>query len=504
MFDRAYKRFYIISLSVLLALSAYPVINGVRIACLSIANGAVKPEQYARYVVPYTAICLAVLLFTASQPIFLKLRRFALPVGMMVSYLIFFLAELFFEGIKIHTTGMTLVDTSSLSIGELMENPYATIDLWQASLCVVSPPTRSQSVAFASRDHYYYVLANNSYKTHYYFVSIILITMVCILVYGIGRKIRLGCKTEAQPLALQGISTMLLISLCIFANTTAFFRKAQPIQTPVASVLTCLFFIALGTTIGVYTGSFLTGKNKWLGTGLPVSLSMTAVILMYAGEAAMMDGNLYRFGTGWFFAGLPVILLAPVDILVILLAGLASYLILQKARKKENWPGKKLIAISLIICAIIAVSGVCFSVKTSNLKEEIYGRFEFDSCIYMTLVSSYLPVKGSVPYVYSFDENSLIITDTKTGKIVEILSAHYEKTPVAEDEFSKLSMFGSLSFQQFGMPDLKNYKERWLRAVFTSEKQQRYGLYQMDDEVWLAELKNNNLWSIYRLEKVGR
>ncbi|HHY65447.1 MAG TPA: hypothetical protein GX501_10420, partial [Clostridiaceae bacterium] len=57
MIGKAYKRFYFVSLSVLLLLSVYPLVNGVRIAWLSIVNGAVKPEQYAKYVVPYTAIC---------------------------------------------------------------------------------------------------------------------------------------------------------------------------------------------------------------------------------------------------------------------------------------------------------------------------------------------------------------------------------------------------------------------------------------------------------------
>ena len=51
------KRFYIISLAVLAVLSVYPLINGARMAYFSIVNGAIEPEQYAKYVVPYTAIC---------------------------------------------------------------------------------------------------------------------------------------------------------------------------------------------------------------------------------------------------------------------------------------------------------------------------------------------------------------------------------------------------------------------------------------------------------------
>ncbi len=500
MLNKAYRRFYIVSLAVLILLSAYPVVNGLRIAYLSIVNGAVKPEQYAKYVVPYTAICLAIILFSAIQPILLKMRRFSLTIGLLVSYIVFFLTERFFEGIKIHTTGMSLVDTSSLTIEQLKDIPFATIDAWQASLCFVSPWTQGQSVVFASKDHYYYVLANNSYKIHYYFISLIIITMVCTLVYGLGRMIMSGDKSKAKQLILQGVSTLLMVSLCIFANTTAFFRKAQPIQTPIASLLTCLFFIALGVVIGVYIGSFLIGKEKLLGIGLPVLLSLTAVVLMYIGEAAMMNGNLYRFGTGWFFNGLPLILLAPVDMLVILLAGTGAYLILNKARKKDNWPSKGLTAALLVICAVIAFCGIGFSMVPSSDAEDVYGCYEFDECIYMNPLSSFLAMKDNMPYVYYINEEALVIANTSTGDI-ERFSASFEKTPVAKDDFKTLSEFGDAP--PFSLPDLSQYKERWLRAVFTDETQQRYGLYRMDDEIWLVRLNNGRLWSIYKLGKTG-
>lgn len=502
MLNRAYKRYYITSLAILAILSAYPIVNGARMSYLSIVNGVIEPDQYAKYIVPYAAICLSIILFSAFQPMLLKLRCFHLPIGLLASYTIFFLTESFFEGIKIHTTGMSLVNTSSLTIEELKDIPTATMDAWQASLCIVSPWAKGQSVVFASRDHYYYVLANNNYKIHYYLIALIIITMVCGLVYGIGRMIRSGSKLELKSLILQGISTAALVSLCIFANTTAFFRKAQAIQTPIASLLTCLFFIALGIAIGVYAGSFLLRKRTSLGIGLPVFISIAAVTLMYIGEAAMMSGNLYRFGTGWFFSGLPVIILAPVDILVILLSAVATYLILHKARKKENWPGKRLTVASLIICVIIAISGLGFSMTTSNAKDDIYGCYEFGDCIYMSPLSSYLPVKGHMPYVYSIDEDSLIVADTKTGHI-EKYSANYEKTPLVEDEFKAIFEFRGEPFG-FLPPNLSQYKERWLRAVFTRDKQQHFGLYQMDDEIWLASLHSGKLWSIYRLERTDK
>ena len=43
--------------------------------------------------------------------------------------------------------------------------------------------------------------------------------------------------------------------------------------------------------------------------------------LMYLGEMALLDGHLYRLGGGFFFDGMGTLVLAPVDVLIILLSG---------------------------------------------------------------------------------------------------------------------------------------------------------------------------------------
>lgn len=500
MINKEYKRFYLISMAVLLALSVYPIVNGSRIAYLSMVNGAIEPQQYAKYIVPYTAICFSVILFAAFQPLLFKMGRFALPAGLIGSYGIFIAVEQFFEGIRLQTTGMSLVNTASLSVNGLQNAPPATVDVWQASLCIASPPMREQAVAYASQNRQLYVMANNTYKIHYYLIALLLITMTCGLVYGIGRMTRSGDRSKIKPLLLQGISTAALTALCIFANTTAFFRQTEDIQTPLAALLTCLFFVVLGAAAGVYAGSFLLHRGNGLGIGLPVLFSTDAAILMYIGEAAMMDGRLYRFGTGWFFDGLPGIPTAPVDILVILLSGAATWLILFTSRRKESWPGKRITAVSLALCVVIAVSGICFSAAALNAEDNLFGCYEFDECLYMNPLSSFIAFKGFMPYVYGISEDSLVIVNTETGHI-EQLTAQYEKTPVTEDEFSSKADF---ILESFPFPDLSHYKERWLRAVFTGGTGQQYRLYQTDGEILLADLRGDRLWSIYKLKKTGK
>ena len=508
MINRNDRRFYFVSLAVLLALSAYPIISGTRMVFLSALNGAIEPQDYAKYVVPYGPMCFAVIIFAACQPFLSKLGRIAFPAGLTGAFGIFIAAEQVIERIQVHTAGMSLVDAASLSIPGAPVLPSAAVDAWQASLCIVSPLTRGQTTAYASQDQYFYVMANNTYKIHYYLIALILIAMLCGLIYGAGRSLRGHDSSNTKPLILQGISTAALITLCVFANTTAFFRQAAAIQTPLASLLTCLFFIVLGTAVGVYTGSFLLRRGRRLGIVLPIFVSVTAVTLMYLGEAAMMEGDLYRFGTGWFFDGVPFIALAPADLLVILLSGAATWLILRTARQKENWPGKRTAALSLVICVLIAAAGIVFSAAGPNAEEkydgsadDIIGCYAYDRCLYMNPLSSFMPF-GDMPYVYGVGRGTLLIADTDTGTI-QTLSAQYERTPVAADALSSGSDFAGSDLAAFRPPNLSQYKERWLRAVF-SDAGRQYSLYQLDGEIWLVDIHGGRLWSIYKLQRTDK
>ena len=224
-----FRKFYLFTLAVLGALSAYPLINGVRIAYIGVMHGAVEPGQYARYVIPYTAMCVAILLFAAFLPVLFRVKRMAFLVGLSGAYAVFIALELFMENIKISTKGMTVLDPASLT-ADMTAPPFASVDIWQASMCAVSPLVRGQSKVFSSGDGIFYVMANDAYKIHYYLVSFILITMVCGLVYGIGHAVSTGAEDRRKPLILQGMAAAALVSLCVFANTTAFFRQTGPID----------------------------------------------------------------------------------------------------------------------------------------------------------------------------------------------------------------------------------------------------------------------------------
>lgn len=78
-------------------------------------------------------------------------------------------------------------------------------------------------------------------------------------------------------------------------------------------------------------------KSKPPSLWLPVLLSIVVCVIMYVGEAVMMDGTLYRFGIGWFFAGIPGISVAIVDLLVILLCAVITAGTLNAVRKGKGF-----------------------------------------------------------------------------------------------------------------------------------------------------------------------
>jgi len=514
------RRFYFLSLIALVIVSAYPLIHGISMTVISLSNGVLEPDQYANYVVPYTAICVSLVFFAAMLPLFMRMKRLAFPVGIGLTCGLFFVVERFFENMQIRVSRMTLIDTSTLSPVGTGSSSNATADAWQAALCVVSPDARGQSLTYASQDSFFYVLADSTYKIHYYLISLVLILMVCGLIYGIAKMLRTEDISQRKPLFLRGVSTATLVALCVFANSTAFFRQAAPIQTPLASILTALFFVVLGAAVGIYCGSYLLSKGKRLGITIPLLLSIAITILMYVGEAAMMQGNLYRFGSGWFFSGLPGIVLAPVDILVVLLSGGLTCLALSVARKHERWPGRRMMVVAASFCAFIAFIGPAAAIiGSTNADEDILGSYVFEKNIYTNPLSSFMAF-GRLPYVYIFSEDTFIIavtdsddtdlksffiTDPRTGtdtplSILHSYSIEYCRIPVGLDEFSSGPDFPAGSI--FSPPSLVKYKERFLLAVMTDDNGSRFRLYRMDRNLWLVEFLPFGIWTIYQLERI--
>ena len=67
-----YMRYYFITLFGVLAASYYPLSMGFRVIFDMITKGAVNKEDYPKYVIPYTPICVAIIFGVLMMPLCLK------------------------------------------------------------------------------------------------------------------------------------------------------------------------------------------------------------------------------------------------------------------------------------------------------------------------------------------------------------------------------------------------------------------------------------------------
>jgi hypothetical protein len=82
--------------------SVYPIFMGVVIQCGYMKNGLIHVEDYQKYIIPYTPICIALILSTSLLPlIFILCRRYTLPAVSLLGTIIFFITEYFYEQIRV-------------------------------------------------------------------------------------------------------------------------------------------------------------------------------------------------------------------------------------------------------------------------------------------------------------------------------------------------------------------------------------------------------------------
>lgn len=296
-------RFYLVSIVIVMAASIYPVYMGIHVAGEVMRNGAVLMENYPKYVIPYTPISIAVLLGVLLIPVFHKIsekRNFLL--GAVVSTGIFFVAERFMES----------------KILVLAEEPVR-LESWQMSLCFVAPEqyqTRTWQAVDILLGGY-----SPAFKIHFYMISVVIIISLLNCFYGYFNMIRLRNATRKTVLTIQAVTSISFLGMCIWACFTSFYRTGELTVSAVSSSLMMVFFILMGITAGVFASSFTLGKNQKLSVLLPAAVSAVTVLAMYIGEMVLLNGNLYRFGTGVLFDAMGTLVLAPVDLLVILVSG---------------------------------------------------------------------------------------------------------------------------------------------------------------------------------------
>ena len=323
--NKTFRWFYVLSLLGLLLACAWPLCMGVRVVRDMIVQGTVMGEDYPKYIIPYLPVALAVIIGVALMPLLIGCcRKYALLAASGVGMGVFLASELMLENWVIVT-----------------DTVMAKLESWQMFMCYV-PPEYYETRTWKPID----ILIGDyspAFKLHFYVISVVLILALLNCLYGFGQMIRRDEFTRCKSLTVQSVCTAVFLGLCILACFTAFWRDGNLAVSPLSAMLMSVFFILLGVTAGVFAASFLLGRRRAVSVAIPAAIAAVMTVVMYIGEMILLSGHLYQYGEGLLFESLPVIVLAPVDILIVLFSGGVTAAIsqwLNRAPRKEE-PSKQ-------------------------------------------------------------------------------------------------------------------------------------------------------------------
>jgi len=309
---KPFRKYYLLACIGVLIISYYPLSMGIRVIVDMIAEGTVLKENYPKYIIPYTPISIAVILGMFFMPLCIKLfRRYALVGGACIATGLFFVTEFLFE--------KKVVVSAAETVTKLED--------WQMFMCYVPPEGWGETITTYKTQTPVDILMgeyNPAFKLHFYVISVVLIITILNSLYGFGQVILSGDKKRLKALILQSACSVLFLALCILACFTAFWRDGSLQVSPLSAVLMTLFFVLLGITAGIFISSFNLGKKKRFSLWIPSAVASVMTLLMYIGEMSLLGGHLYSFGTGFLFNSLPIIVLAPIDILTIIASGVIT------------------------------------------------------------------------------------------------------------------------------------------------------------------------------------
>ena len=319
--NKTFRKYYLFSLLGVLLASCYPIYMGISVIVDMIRYGTVYAENYPKYIIPYTPIALALLVCVALIPVALKyLKKYALLFETVISTVLFFVFEFILE--------------RAVTVTRTVTGIFSTLEDWQMFMCYV-PPNSFEERTWTEVD----VLMGEyspAFKLHFYIISIVLIISILNCFYGFAKMIHTSDKSRRKSLVIQSVASGAFLGMCIWACFTAFYRNGDIQVSALSAVLMSVFFVLFGVTVGIYIESFTLNKKPLLSVWLPSVSAAVVTLVMYIGEMILLSGHLYRFGDGFFFAGIPGIVLAPVDIVVILGSGVMTAIIASFVRNKNT------------------------------------------------------------------------------------------------------------------------------------------------------------------------
>ena len=357
--NKSFNRYYLFSCLGVLIASYYPLSMGVRVISDMITNGAVLKENYPKYIIPYTPISVAIIVGVLLMPLLIRFfKRFAFVSVASIATGIFFALEFLLEQKVVVSTAETVTK----------------LEDWQMFMCYVPPEGWGETVTTYKTQTAVDILMgdyNPAFKLHFYIISVVLIITILNCLYGFGQMIKSGDKKRCKSLVLQSICSAIFLGLCILACFTAFWRDGSIKVSLLSAALMTIFFVLLGIVAGVFAGSFLLGKRKLVSVWTPAVIASVMTLMMYIGEMILLNGHLYSLGSGFIFSGLPGIVFAPIDLLVILSSGCITALVFEILNREQDCSDsrqKNLIAILSVVSTVV-VLGVTLALCLGGASE---------------------------------------------------------------------------------------------------------------------------------------
>lgn len=307
-------RFYIVSLGALIIVCLYPIYMGINTIGIYLKVGYLELNNLYQYMIPYTPIAISLIITIAFMPLLYKLfKKHTFFCMSVLAVTVFLITEFLFERIPVGTP--------------VTSQPLESWQLYQCS---------SNSFVQRMYEDVMYAPNNPGFKVHYYIISIIIILLAVNVIFGFYKMIIEKNYTKKAPLVAQLISGIIFVGLCILACCTAFFRDGSQCISPTSAFLMGMFFIVYGVTGGIYLGCVFFGKRKLLSAVIPSIAASLVTLIMYIGELILMEGVLYIYGKGLIFEPVYNIVFAPIDIIIIALSGIVTYVILSALNKKKT------------------------------------------------------------------------------------------------------------------------------------------------------------------------
>ncbi|MBQ9939930.1 MAG: hypothetical protein IJO74_00090 [Clostridia bacterium] len=319
--NKTLRNYYLFSILGVFLASCYPIYMGLSVIADMIRYGTVYAENYPKYIIPYTPIALSLLFGVALIPITTKhFKKYPLLFGTASSTVVFFAVEFLLE--------------RTVTVTRTVTGIFSTLEDWQMYMCYV-PPNSFEERTWTEVD----ILMGEyspAFKFHFYLISVVLIISILNCFYGFAKMIHTGGESRRKSLVIQSIASGAFLGMCIWACFTAFYRNGDIKVSALSAVLMSVFFVLFGVSLGIYIASFTLNKKPLLSIWLPSVSAAVFTLVMYIGEMILLSGHLYRFGNGFFFEGIPGIVLAPVDIIVILASGVIATIIANFVRNKNT------------------------------------------------------------------------------------------------------------------------------------------------------------------------